>query len=94
MPRYHLFIHADISEVRTRTLLLIMVFQLAFLIDHPKRDGKVLPESYHVSGYNPDYGFCAVREPDGYCSLVGGPPAHGTLVGWNYRRASASATRR
>ena len=49
--------------------------------NHPKLEGKVLPESYHVTGYNPDYGFCAMRGPDGYCSLDGGPPAHGTLVG-------------
>ena len=48
---------------------------------HPKFDGKVLSESYNAAGYNPDYSFCAMREPDGYCSFEGGPPAHGTLVG-------------
>ena len=48
---------------------------------HPKFDGKVLPESYNVTGYNPDYSFCAMREPDGSCSFGGGPPSHGTLVG-------------
>ena len=48
---------------------------------HPKFDGKVLPESYNVAGYNPDYSFCAMREPDGSCSFEGGPPSHGTLVG-------------
>ncbi len=48
---------------------------------HPKFEGKVLSESYNVAGYNPDYSFCAMREPDGSCSLEGGPPAHGTLVG-------------
>ena len=49
--------------------------------DHPKFEGKLLPESYYVAGYDPDYSFCASREPDGSCSLEGGPPAHGTLVG-------------
>ena len=48
---------------------------------HPKLDSKVLPESYNVTGYNPDYGFCSTRDPDGYCSVVAGPPAHGTMVG-------------
>ena len=48
---------------------------------HPKFDGKVLPESYNVAGYNPDYSFCAMRAPDGSCSFEGGPPSHGTLVG-------------
>ena len=48
---------------------------------HPKFDGKVLSESYNVTGYNPDYGFCPTRDPDGYCSVVAGPPAHGTMVG-------------
>ena len=48
---------------------------------HPKFEGKLHPESYHVTGYNPDYSFCAMRDPDGYCSLESGPPAHGTLVG-------------
>ena len=48
---------------------------------HPKLDGKVLPESFHVAGYNPDYGSCALREPDGSCSPEAGPPSHGTLVG-------------
>ena len=48
---------------------------------HSKFDGKVLPESYNVTGYNPDYSFCAMREPDGSCSFEGGPPSHGTLVG-------------
>ena len=50
-------------------------------IGHPKFDGKVLPESYNVAGYNPDYSFCAMREADGSCSFEGGPPSHGTLVG-------------
>lgn len=48
---------------------------------HVKFDGKVLPESYHVAGYDPDYSFCAMRDPDGSCSPESGPPAHGTLVG-------------
>ena len=48
---------------------------------HSKFDGKVLPESYNVAGYNPDYSFCAMHEPDGSCSFEGGPPSHGTLVG-------------
>ena len=48
---------------------------------HSKFDGKVLPESYNVAGYNPDYSFCAMRAPDGSCSFEGGPPSHGTLVG-------------
>ena len=48
---------------------------------HIKFDGKVLPESYNVAGYNPDYSFCAMREADGSCTFEGGPPSHGTLVG-------------
>ena len=47
---------------------------------HPKFEGKVLSESYNVAGYNPDYSFCAMREPDGSCSFEGGPPSHGSLV--------------
>ena len=45
---------------------------------HPEFEGKLLPESYHVSGYNPDFDFCAVRDAEGYCEQ--GPPSHGTLV--------------
>ena len=48
---------------------------------HPKFEGKLLPESYNVAGYDPDYSFCASREPDGSCTLEAGPPSHGTLVG-------------
>ena len=46
--------------------------------DHPEFEGKLLPESYHLSGYNPDFDFCAVRDAEGYCEQ--GPPSHGTLV--------------
>ena len=45
---------------------------------HPEFEGKLLPESYHLDGYNPDFGFCASRDADGAC--VEGPPSHGTLV--------------
>ena len=48
---------------------------------HTKFEGKLHPDSYNVAGYNPDYSFCAMREPDGSCSFEGGPPSHGTLVG-------------
>ena len=48
---------------------------------HSKFDGKVLPESYNVAGYNPDYSSCPMREPDSSCPFEGGPPSHGTKVG-------------
>ena len=48
---------------------------------HTKFEGKLHPDSFNVTGYNPDYSFCAMREPDGSCSFEGGPPSHGTLVG-------------
>ena len=48
---------------------------------HTKFEGKLHPDSYNVAGYNPDYSFCSMREPDGSCSFEGGPPSHGTLVG-------------
>ena len=45
---------------------------------HPVFEGKLLPESYHLDGYNPDFEFCASRDADGICEE--GPPSHGTLV--------------
>lgn len=48
---------------------------------HPKLAGKVLPDSYHLSGYDPDYNSCAMRDPDGPCPFGEGPPGHGTMVG-------------
>ncbi len=48
---------------------------------HTKFAGKLHTDSFNVAGYDPDYSFCAMSEPDGSCSLDAGPPSHGTLVG-------------
>ena len=48
---------------------------------HTKFAGKLHTDSFNVAGYDPDYSFCAMSDPDGSCSLDAGPPSHGTLVG-------------
>ncbi len=49
--------------------------------NHPEFSGKLSPESWNISGYDPDYNLCTGRNADGTCGFDAGPPSHGSLVG-------------